>query len=254
MIRRACSVIGEARLTVRGMSLNMSAAQPRGVTEAMHTYRVFNENNALVEVTQQQLDEAASGRDALSTHLANAAGAAKRHDLIGRLRATLGVPARRTKLAAARALLALGDREVAGLLRDRAAAEADAIVANVFRGIALRLDGVESVRQAFTAGDVDPQLAGALASVYNGAFDLAAGDVEFLLDAISAYVANPRGWIADMPRDEWRSDLYVMVKALARGAAVIIDRARAHAVLSQLVASRADRDTQKEAQKLLAEV
>lgn len=220
----------------------------------MHTYRVFNENNALVEVTQQQLDEAASRREPLSTHLANAAGVARRRDLIAQLRASVAVPARRAKLAAARALLALGDREAAALLRDRAAADTDPIVASVFRGIALRLDGVEAVRQAFAAGDADPQLAGALASVYNGAFDLVAGDVEFLLDAVAAYVASAKGWISDMPRDEWRSDLYVMVKALARGVAVIPDRARARAVLSQLGVSRADRGTKTEAQKLLAEV
>jgi hypothetical protein len=218
----------------------------------MHTYRVFNDNTALVEVTQQQLDEAVAGRDALPTHLANAAGAARRRDLIGRLRATLGVAGRLNKLAAARALLALDDRAAGDLLRERAAVEADEIVASMFRAIALRLEGVEPVRRAFAAGDADPALSGALASIYNGAFDLVPGDVEFLLDAIAAYTANSRPWIANMDRDEWSSDLYVLVKALARGATLIEARERARSVLSQVVASRADRDTKDEVRKLLA--
>lgn len=220
----------------------------------MTTYPVFNENNVLVEVTTQQLDDAAADGDALPTHLANAAGAAKRRDLIGRLRVTLGAAARRNKLAAARALLALDDRDAAGLLRERSAGEADAIVASVFRGIALRLDGIESLRRSFAAGDEDPPLAGALASVYNGVFDLAPADLEFLLEAITAYTANEKRWIAGMSRDEWRSDLYVLVKALGRGMALIGDRIRARTALSQIVASRADRDTKKEAQKLLDKV
>lgn len=220
----------------------------------MHTYRVFNENNALVEVTPQQLDEAAAGCDLLPTHLANAAGAARRHDLIEQLRATLGSASRRNKLAAARALLAVDDRQATSLLRDRAAAETDAIVAGLFRGIALRLEGVGSVRSAFAAGDADPELAGMLASIYNGSFELLPEDVAFLLSAIADYVVNAKPWIAQMKRDEWRSDLYVLVKALGRGVKMIADRDHARTVLAQLGTSRADRDTKQEAQKLLAAV
>jgi hypothetical protein len=220
----------------------------------MTTYRVFNENNVLVEVAPQQLDDAAADVGVLPTHLANAASAARRRDLIGRLRVTLGAAGRRNKLAAARALLALDDRDAAILLRERSAGETDAIVAGVFRGIALRLDGVESLRCAFAAGDDDPLLAGALASVYNGAFDFAPADLEFLLEAITAYTDNAKRWIAEMSRDEWRSDLYVLVRALGRGKALIGDRTRARTALSQVATSRADRDTKKEAQKLLDEV
>ncbi len=220
----------------------------------MTSYRVFNENNVLVEVTPQQLDEAAARGGALPTHLANAAGAAKRRDLIGQLRVTLSAAARRNKLAAARALLALNDRDSALLLRERAADEADAIVANVFRGIALRLDGVEPLRQAFAAGESDPELAGAIASVYNGKFDLAPADLEFLLEAITSYTANAARWIADMSRDEWDSDLYVLVAALGRGMALVSDRNHARTILSQVVASRVDCDTKEEAKKLLDEL
>lgn len=218
----------------------------------MHTYRVFNENNVLVEVTEQELDDAAAGRDALPAHLASAAGAAGRRDLIGRLRATLGAAQRPDKLAAARALLALDDREAAAVLRERSTAEADPIAAGMYRAIALRLDGVEPVRRAFAAGDDDPELAGLLASIYSGAFALTPDDVAFLLDAITAYLGNAQRWIAGMKRDEWRSDLYVLVAALAGATAQITDRERARSVLSQVVASRADRDTRTEARTLLA--
>lgn len=221
---------------------------------AMQAYRVFNENNALVEVTERQLDEAAAGHDALPTQLANAAGVARRRDLIGRLRTTLCVPERRNKLAAARALLALDDREAIGLLRERAEADVDAIVARVFRALALRLEGVDAVRRAFTAGDEDPALAGVLASIYTGQFSLTPEDVTLLLNLIEAYVSNKQSWISAMRRDEWRSDLYILVNALARGVALIGNREHARTILSQIVASRADRDTKTEAKKLLAQV
>lgn len=218
----------------------------------MQTYRVFNENNALVEVTDQDLDNAVPRDDALPTHLANAAGVARRPELIPRLRATLAVPHRRDKLAAARALLAIGDHGAVELLRDHARTETDLIVANLFRAIALRLEGVERVRHAFEQGDEDPALAGVIASIYNGAFDLVQDDIALLLDLIDAYVANAKTWIADMSRDEWRSDLYVMVKALARATAPIPDPARARDVLRRVTTARADRDTKKVAQSLLA--
>ena len=138
----------------------------------MATHRVYSANNVLVQVTDGQLDDAAKGSGALSAELANAAGTARRRDLIDRLRATLSGKERITKLAAARALLALGDRDSIGALRARASAEDEPIVAGVFRGIALRLEGLAALRKAFETGDQDPSLAGALAVVYNGSFDL----------------------------------------------------------------------------------
>ncbi len=220
----------------------------------MATYRVFNENNARVEVTDQELDEAAAGSGALATHLANAAGLARRRELVGRLRATLGAAERRQKLAAARALLALDDRQAVAPLREAAARDEDAVAAGVFRGIALRLEGVAEVRRAWAEGDRDPALAGLLASIYNGPFDLVPDDVSFLLDAVSDYLANQRPWIAKMSRDEWKSDLYVLVKALARESTrplLAAERERARAVLGQVAAARADRDTKKEARAIL---
>jgi hypothetical protein len=50
---------------------------------------------------------------------------------------------------------------------------------------------------------------------------------------------------------EWRSDLYVMIKALSRDQAKVTDRERMKSVLSTVASSRADRDTKKEAQSLL---
>jgi Ser/Thr protein kinase RdoA (MazF antagonist) len=124
----------------------------------------------------------------------------------------------------------------------------------VFRGIALRLEGVEALRKAFETGDQDPALAGALAAVYNGTFDLTAGDLELLLDMVTAYLANTAKWIAAMDRDEWKSDLDTLVATLAEGAALVPDRQRARDVLAALGASRADRDTKQTAKKLLAEL
>lgn len=220
----------------------------------MTTYRVFNENNALVDVTDADLDAACASGDVLPTHMANATGVARRHDLIPQLRSSLAVSARRNKLAAARALLAVGDRGAIELLRERARTESDAIVANVFRGIALRLEGVAAIRHVFEQGDDDPAAAGAIASVYIGRFDLAPEDVEFLLDLVDAYVAGNKRWIAAMSRDEWRSDLYALVKALSRAAIPISNRARAQDVLARVLTSHGDRDTKKEAQNVLAKL
>jgi len=216
------------------------------------THRVYNANNVLVQVSDGELDDAAKGSGALSAELANAAGTARRLDLIDRLRATLASKDRITKLAAARALLALGDRASIGVLREHANAEDDAIVAGVFRGIAVRLEGVEALRKAFENGDQDPALAGALAVVYNGTFELTAGDLELLLDMVAAYLANTAKWIATMDRDEWKSDLETLVATLAEGAAHVPDRERARAVLTEVGTSRAGRDTKQAAKRLLA--
>jgi hypothetical protein len=218
---------------------------------AMMTYRVFNQNNALVAVSTRELDDAAAGHGALPTHLANAAGTARRHDLVSRLRETLTVTDRRNKLAAARSLLALGDVDSVPMILEAAAGDEDEIAANVFRALAKRIEGVDSVRRAFANGDEDPATAGAIASIYSGTFDLTRDDADFLVEAIDAYLAGTRAWVKGMDRDEWRSDLYILVRALARASVPPLNDPRARAVLARVADSRADRDTKKEAKTLL---
>src|SRR5205814_953074 len=72
---------------------------------AMTVYKVFNSNNAVTKVSDEDLDRATAGSGPLPTELANAAGLAGRRDLLPRLHKTLGASQRLQKLAAARALL-----------------------------------------------------------------------------------------------------------------------------------------------------
>jgi hypothetical protein len=225
----------------------------------MRTYLVFNQKNVQCKVSDEDLERAASEDGPLATHLANAAAAARFHPLRKRLQQTLSEPPRLQKLAAARALLALADQDSSSLLRERAAEEKDAVVANLFLALALRLEGVEALRAAFEAGEVSPELARCAVSVYNGQFDITSGDVEFLTAALDAYLDATRGWFRSLRLDLWQNGVYLLVHAATSETVSQVlashrepaSWARLRQVMTRVTTSRADRDAKAAAKRWL---
>lgn len=228
-------------------------------SEEMRTYLVFNQNNVQCKVTDHDLERAALEDGPLATHLANAAAAARHQSLRIRLRQTLAGEQRLQKLAGARALLALADQDAVALLRQKAAEEKDAVVANMFLAVALRIEGVGALRAAFEDGDGSPELARCSVSVYNGPFEMALDDVEFLTIALAAYLDASRGWLKSLSKDLWQNGVYILVHALTGevvGKILANDAGRAahdqvRDLMTRVVSSRADRDTKAAAKKWL---
>jgi hypothetical protein len=183
-------------------------------------YEAFNSDGVSVVVSDVDLDEAGRTDAPLSTELADAAAQALRNDLVGNLRRSLDGEDRARKLAAAKALLALGDNASGVLLESLARSDPDAIVAKSFTAVATRLPGPQAALDAFCHPETDPQLARLLVSNYNSHLRIEAGDIRFLITALRHYVARNLPWLTKLPADIWDNGVFLIVNALSNDAAV----------------------------------
>jgi hypothetical protein len=183
-------------------------------------YEAFNSDGASVVVTDADLDEASRDGGPLGMELADAAAQAQRMDLVQNLRCSLHGDDRARKLAAAKALLALDDRNAAAVLESLAASEPDTVVAKSFVAVATRLQGPHAALEKFHNPDTDPQLARLLVSNYNSHLRLASGDIRFLLTALRHYVARSLPWLSTLPPDIWDNGAFLILNALSSDRAV----------------------------------
>jgi hypothetical protein len=188
-------------------------------------YEAHNSDGVSVVVTDADLDDAARGSQPLSTELADAAAQARRADLIGHLHASLGGDDRARKLAAAKALLALGDPGAGELLESLVAAEADTVVAKSFTAIATRLRGTDAAVKLFCDPKTDPQLARLLVSNYNSHLRPDIGDIRFLLRALAHYEDRGLPWLPKLRADLWDNGVFLMLNGLSNEHAVQLLRA-----------------------------
>jgi hypothetical protein len=200
-------------------------------------YQAFNSNGGSVVVTDAELDDAAGEDGPLSAELADAAAQARRTDLVDRLRRSLDGADRARKLAAAKALLALDDREAGVLLESLATSESDTVVAKSFIAVATRLRGPQVVLDVFGNPETDPQLARLLLSNYNSHLRLNAGDIGFLVIALRHYLARSLPWLPTLGIDLWNNGVYLILNALSNDGAVRLLRAAMPPTLLPLLAA-----------------
>ncbi|HET7666386.1 MAG TPA: hypothetical protein VFK56_10005 [Mycobacterium sp.] len=186
----------------------------------MAIYEAFNSDGVSVVVSDVDLDRAARHTGPLSTELADAAAQAGRVDLLERLHRSLVGADRARKLAAAKALLALGDRRAGVMLESLAASEPDSVVAKSFTAVATRLRGPQAALDTFGNPDTDPQLARLLVSNYNSHLRLDTGDIQFLITALQHYLARSLPWLTTLRSDIWDNGVFLIVNALSNDGAV----------------------------------
>ena len=200
-------------------------------TERSGPYRVFDDDGVAVTVTSADLDWAATTNAALSTALANAAGLA---DLVENLHRSLSEGGRASKLAAAKALMALGDRCVE-LLDDLAVAEPDEITAKVFTAVAVGMRGTDVALAVFRDPATDPKVARLLVSNYNSALLPTRDDVRFLTAALGHYADRDLPVTAKLKADLWENGVNLILTALEDVEVEAAIRAELRAVLNRLV-------------------
>lgn len=226
----------------------------------MTSYRVPNDNGVFVNVTEADLNEELARKDSrpIPAQFSHAAAIAKRKDFIPKLRQTLRSPSGVQKRAAASALLALNDKEAPSLLDSNAKAEKDAIVASMFKIIALRLRNVDLLAQHFTSED-DPQTSRLVMSMYNSYIDIEEADVRFLVEALEAYLNRSLQWIRKLKSSHWENAIALAVGALASsGASAIImepymsgTRTKACGLLRKVLSLDLAEDIQSDAKAVL---
>jgi len=228
----------------------------------LRTYQCFNNDGVSVLVTDGDLDAAARESGPLRAELADAAAQAGRVDLIARLRRSLEGDDRASKLAAAKALLALQDHGAGGLLEYLVPAEDDAVVAKSYTAVAIRLRGPQAAIDTFCADDTDPQLARLLVSNYNSHLRLEGGDLTFLITALRHYRDKRLPWLHQLRAGLWDNGVYIMLVALTGETAIGLLRDPVHeaersallGLLPDLIELTGDDDVVEEAHSLRAEL
>lgn len=204
----------------------------------MQIYSAINGDGLSVLVSDAELDAAARAGPPLSTELADAAAQARRVDLIGLLRDSLGGDDRARKLSSAKALLALDDSGAAELLDSLAADEPDTVVAKSFRAVATRLRGPQAALDLFTEPGTDPQLARLLVSNYNSHLRPGIGDVRFLVAVLRHYVDRSLPWLEPLSGELWGNGVFLILNGLANEHSVELLRVHAdeRSALARLLA------------------
>ncbi|QRR01803.1 hypothetical protein [Dyadobacter sandarakinus] len=169
----------------------------------MKSVKVFNEKNAAVIVTSEELTIAAGKANILPTHIANAAAATCCYELLPNIRATLLGKSRRQRIAAARAILAMKDLESISSIQLALDQESDQIVKNVFTATILRLHGVQSAQWYFNSEEGDPNVKSMLIAIYDGYMQPEIDDIHFLVDALFIYVKKSQLWIMLLEKSIW---------------------------------------------------
>lgn len=163
-------------------------------------------------VSEQDLEQASTQSGPLPVELCHAAAISRYIGLKDRLQETLTAPHRLQKLAAAKALMCLGDKDSIKLLNDLSSQEQDKIAAAIFKLASVRLEGSSSLKNLLSRDD--RTLLELLPSLYNSYLPLDENDLEILIITLNKYLSKS-GYTKSIRQSFWENDVGLLIEALA---------------------------------------
>lgn len=189
-------------------------------------YRVYNENNVKVNVTEKQL-EGFLKEDGmqLPLEIIGAMSKSLNPKYASRLKEALYHEKQRNRITAIFGLLSLLNHDYIEILREK---ERSIPVEDLNRKISekailqavlIRLeDGEEGAMDAFLNEKISPQIKSLLIYNYSSSnMPLSKKDIEFLLVALEAYIYKKESWIQSMKKNDYEEDVIACLEALLRG-------------------------------------
>lgn len=182
-------------------------------------YQVYNENNYKVIVTDEQLNEAFHKNGVeLPVEIIIAMGASHDTKYIPRLLEALSHQTQRIRIEAMYSLLSLNDIGCVSILseKEKAILEDDfnAPISEkaILQSVLIRLEkGPIGTEEAFFKGDILPLVKTGLLYNYSSNLVLTMNDVQFIINALKAYVHKSEFWMAKMKKEEYED---VIIKGL----------------------------------------
>ncbi len=188
-------------------------------------YKVYNERNIQVIVTQEQLEEAQeqNGKN-LSVEILAAMSQSLNPCFASRFCEALYHEKQRARIVAIYALLSLLNRNNLFELRKKEQSIPDQemkVQINekaIIQAVLLRLEGgAEGVRSAFFGSDINPLVKTLLLSNYSCSnMPITKQDAEFLISALEAYVNKSELWLQKIKNDEYQNDIITCLEGLMR--------------------------------------
>ncbi|MBC2582911.1 HEAT repeat domain-containing protein [Clostridium sp. DJ247] len=189
-------------------------------------YKVYNENNVQVTVTDEQLNEALerNGKE-LPIELIIAMGASHDKKYIPRLNEALYHQEQRVRIEAVYSLLSINDIESIRMLQEKEKSFSE-VNFNVqisekaiLQSVIIRLEyGPNGAENAFFNGDYPPIVKSGLLYNYSSNIVLTPQDVIFIINSLESYVNKSESWIKTMNKDDYEDVIIKCLEGLLRAA------------------------------------
>lgn len=188
-------------------------------------YKVYDENNVKVNVTEKQLEESLnqSGLQ-LPLEIIGAMGESLDPKFAPRLQEALYHDKQRNRITAIYGLLSLLNKDHIDKLREK---ERNIPIEDLSKQISekailqaalIRLEyGAEGAMHAFLSEETIPQIKSLLIYNYSSSnMQLNKKDIEFLVTALELYVCKNELWIQNMKKNDYEEDVIACLEALSR--------------------------------------
>lgn len=186
-------------------------------------YYVFNENNCLHKVTDEQLDAAFLNKDELPVHIIVGMGAAKAAKYLPRLREALYYEKRRSRHDAIYSIFSIEDKEVISILKQKESSlpveelNTHGSEKALLQALILRLEGGPSaVRTAFFDPSVNALVRYRFIYMYFAHFTMVLEDLQFVIDALEAFSRREDDWIQALNQDDYTDAVIQGVEAVSK--------------------------------------
>ncbi|MFF2484343.1 hypothetical protein [Paenibacillus sp. NPDC058071] len=185
-------------------------------------YRVYNENNVKVTVSDKQLEEAyLQNGENFPIEFVIAMGASHNKMFVPRLHEALRHRTQRIRIKAMHSLLSLNDVESVSMLREiEKTISQDDFNSSVsekaiLQSVIIRLEkGPIGAEKAFFRGNTHPVVKSNLLYNYSSNMVITLEDVHFIINALESYVSKNEEWIQKMKRGDYEDDIIIGLEAL----------------------------------------
>lgn len=187
-------------------------------------YKVYNERNIKVIVTDEQLEEwlKKNGKE-LPVEILRAMRLVLKPCFADKFQEAINHEKQRERIVAIYGLLSLLDKENLAILQEKEQSipnDFKEIISEkaILQAVIIRLDkGPEGAKTAFFDGDISPLTKSLLLSNYSSSnMPLLKQDIEFLISALEAYSNKSLAWIQKAKKDEYDDDIISGLEGLLR--------------------------------------
>ncbi|OAB38858.1 hypothetical protein [Paenibacillus glacialis] len=182
-------------------------------------YKAYNENNVRVTVSDEQLNEAFRQHgEELPIEIVIAMGASHNKMFVPRLHEALFHRTQRIRIKAMQSLLSLNNIESVSILREKekgfSEEDFNASISEkaILQSVIIRLEhGPSGAEEAFFKGEIHPIVKTNLLYNYSSHMVFTSEDVQFIINALEAYVHKSEAWMQKMKKDDYED---VIIKGL----------------------------------------
>jgi hypothetical protein len=187
-------------------------------------YKVYNERNIKVIVTDEQLEEVLdkNGKE-LPIEILRAMKFALKPCFSAKFQEAINHEKKQARIVAIYGLLSLLDKANLAVLQEKEQSIPDDLKEPIsekaiLQAVIIRLEkGPEGTKNAFFEGDISPLTKSLLISNYSSSnMPLLKEDVEFLINALEAYANKSQAWIQKTQKGEYDDDIISGLEGLVR--------------------------------------